>query len=222
MLHRPHVTVVLAMSADGKIADIQRSAARFGSAADKHHLETQIAQADGILFGAGTLRAYGTTLTVNDPQLLQQRLALGKPPQPVQIVCSGSGALDPQLRFFQQAVPRWLLTSTEASTGWQNRPEFARVLPFYSEAPDWSQVFQALLGLGLERLVVTGGGELVAELLAVDLIDEFWLTLCPLLLGGAAPSPVAGAGFLEAAAPRLELLSAEVLGSEVFLHYRRL
>ena len=54
---RPHTTVVLAMSADGKIADVKRSPARFGSAADKAHLEKQVAQVDAVLFGAGTLRA---------------------------------------------------------------------------------------------------------------------------------------------------------------------
>ena len=240
MPHRPHMTVVLAMSADGKIADIQRSPARFGSTADRRHLETQVAQADGILFGAGTLRAYGTTVKVNDPQLLQRRQLLGKPLQPVQIVCSGSGAISPQLRFFQQPVPRWLLTTIEGSAFWQGRPEFERVLSFYSEAPnqaigdrlvlsmdapdsapDWLQILQQFLQLGLERLVITGGGELVASLLAADVIDELWLTICPLILGGAAPSPVAGSGFLESAAPKLLLLSAEVVGSEVFLHYRR-
>ena len=233
MPHRPHITVVLAMSVDGKIADIERSPARFGSAADKRHLETQISQADGILFGAGTLRTYGTTLKVSQPQLLQKRQMLGKLPQPVQIVCSGSGLIDPQLRFFQQPVPRWLLTSAEGLSFWQGRPEFERVLLFYSEASDqargnqailtadWSQILQALGGLGLERLAVTGGGELVASLLAADVIDELWLTVCPLILGGAAPSLVAGAGFLEAAAPRLVLLSAAAVGSEVFLHYRR-
>jgi riboflavin biosynthesis pyrimidine reductase len=41
--HRPHTTVILAMSADGKIADVRRSPARFGSKTDIAHLEEQIA-----------------------------------------------------------------------------------------------------------------------------------------------------------------------------------
>jgi len=52
-------------------------------------------------------------------------------------------------------------------------------------------------------------------------VDDLRLTICPLILGGSAPSLVAGSGFLEAVAPQLLLLSAEVIGSEVFLHYRR-
>lgn len=74
---------------------------------------------------------------------------------------------------------------------------------------------------GLRRLIVAGGGELVASLLAVDAIDELWLTVCPLLLGGqVAPTPVGGDGWLAIAAPRLELLSVKAIAHEVFLHYR--
>ncbi|MFM9267252.1 RibD family protein, partial [Tychonema sp. BBK16] len=109
----PHTIVILAMSADGKITDAALTAARFGSANDKFHLEQQVAASDAVLFGNGTLRAYGTTLRVTSPDLVKQREEQGKPPQPVQIVCSRSREFDPNWRFFQQPVPRWLLTGND-------------------------------------------------------------------------------------------------------------
>jgi riboflavin biosynthesis pyrimidine reductase len=102
MQNRPHTTVVLAMSVDGKIADFRRSPARFGSLVDKIHLEKQIAASDAILFGAGTLRAYSTTMTITETILLQQRKKADKHPQPVHIVISRSGNLNPDIKFFQQ------------------------------------------------------------------------------------------------------------------------
>jgi 5-amino-6-(5-phosphoribosylamino)uracil reductase len=227
-IHRPHTTVVLAMSADGKIADVARSPARFSSPADRTHLETQIALADGILFGAGTLRAYGTTLGISNPQLLQLRQQGGVPPQPVQIVCSSWANLDPQLRFFRQRVPRWLLTTTAGATHWQKElvsgdGSFERILVADSSTGkiDWNDALHQLRHLGIGRLAILGGGELVASLLAADLIDEIWLTLCPLILGGkTAPTPVEGEGFSSQLAPRLELLSIQAIEQEVFLHYR--
>lgn len=213
------------MSADGKIADIDRSPARFGSTLDKQHLETQIAQADGVLFGAGTLRAYGTTLRVTDPLLSQTRAQQRKPPQPIHIVCSHSGQIDRQIPFFRQPVPRWLLTSSVGAEQWQQGQEFDRVLiyPEQADTIDWQATCVQLKAEGIDRLAVTGGGALVAGLLAADLIDELWLTVCPILLGGAtAPTPIGGNGFPAALAPSLELLSCAVKGQEVFLHYRRL
>lgn len=229
--NRPHTTVVLAMSADGKIADVTRSPARFSSPADRAHLEKQIALADGILFGAGTLRAYGTTLGVSNPQLLAQREQQGKPSQPIQIVCSRSAEIDPQLRFFRQQVPRWLLTTAVGALSWQrcqsqesSGESFERILVVETSAGkiDWINAFQQLTQLGIERLSILGGGELVASLVAVDLVDEFWLTVCPLILGGtAAPTPVEGEGFSSPLARHLELLSVETIAQEIFLHYRR-
>jgi len=217
---RPYVTVVLAMSADGKIADAWRSPARFGSAQDKSHLETQISQADGVLFGAGTLRAYGSTLRVTHSDLLQQRQQQGKPPQPVHIVCSQSAQLDPNSVFFRQSVPRWLLTTVVQV---DEQMPFERVITVGKGETglDWVDALQQFRRLGLEQLVVTGGGEVVASLLGVGGIDEVWLTVCPLLLGGRdAPTPVGGTGILEGMAPRLALLGVEAIGQEVFLHYR--
>jgi 5-amino-6-(5-phosphoribosylamino)uracil reductase len=219
----PLTTVILAISADGKIADINHTAARFGSATDRTHLETQVAQVDAVLFGAATLRAYGTTLRVKRPDLLQQRQQQGKPPQPIQMVCSRSADFDPALPFFRQPVPRWLLTSTQGQKCWQHQAGFDRILVAATIADqfDWLTIFQQLTTIGIHRLAVLGGGTLVASLLTANLIDELWLTICPLLLGGAtAPTPVAGAGWSEKTAPRLTLLEVRSQADEVFLHYR--
>jgi 5-amino-6-(5-phosphoribosylamino)uracil reductase len=208
-----HTTVILATSADGKIADRSRSAARFGSDADRQHLEQQVSQADAVLFGAATLRAYGTTLSVRDPDLLHQRELRGQPVQPIQIVCSGSGQLDRSMRFFSQPVPRWLLTDHPGDWG---KPEFDRVL----KLAHWPDVWEALTGFGVDRLAVLGGGQLVAGLFEAGLVDELRLTICPLILGGDAVSSVAGGGWLASVAPRLKLLECLPVGDEVFLHYR--
>ncbi|MFP4007281.1 MAG: RibD family protein [Spirulinaceae cyanobacterium] len=217
---RPHTTVVVAMSADGKIADRDRSAARFSSSRDRAHLEAQIAQTDAAIFGAGTLRAYHTSLPITNPEYINQRRDRGQPPQPIHIVCSASGNLDPSWRFFSQPFPRWLLTSPDKARRWQNTAAFDGIVtadyPF-----DWSKVLQQLATLGIQRLAILGGGQLIGALISQNLIDEFWLTLCPLILGGEnAPTAVEGEGFWAENAKSLQLLSVDPVENEIFLHYR--
>lgn len=222
-LPSPHTTVVLAMSADGKIADHARSAARFSSSYDLQHLERQMAQADAVLMGSGTLRAYGTTLTIRQPALLQQRQQQQKPPQPLNIVWSPSGDLDRQWRFFQQAVPRALITTPAGAERWQVGAEFESIwtLPQTTAGWDWQPKFQQLRQAGINHLAVLGGGRLIAALLEQGLVDALVLTVCPLVLGGAtAPTPVDGEGFLAAQAPHLMLEDCQVVGQEVYLRYR--
>ncbi|MBD2039364.1 RibD family protein [Microcoleus sp. FACHB-672] len=223
-LTRPETIVVVAMSADGKIAEAARNQVLFGSPADKAHLEAQVAAADGVIFGAGTLRAGGSAMRVTHPELLKQREEQGKPSQPVQIVCSRSGNIEPNLKFFQQPIPRWLLTTASGQSRWREQLGFEQILAL--ETPqqeiDLPAALQHLATLGLERLAVLGGGTLIASLVAADLIDQLWITVCPLILGGAtAPTPTDGDGFLTEQAPRLELLEVKPVGQEVFLHYRR-
>jgi 5-amino-6-(5-phosphoribosylamino)uracil reductase len=209
------------MSADGKIADRQGLAARFGSKVDRQHLEQQIAAADAVLLGAGTLRAYGTSLPVTNPQLLAQRLRQGRTPQPIQIIGSGSGQIDRTWKFFQQSFPRWLITTSQGARLWQEGQEFTRILHWDPLSIDWLDSLNQLYAEGIHTLAVLGGGTLVATLLEKGLIDEFRITVCPLVLGGLHTiTPVEGSGFLADYAPRLQLLSAQVIEHEVFLHYK--
>jgi len=222
-INRPQTTVIMAMTIDGKIADVSRSAARFGSVNDKIHLEQQIAIADGVLFGSDTLRTYGTTMRVSMPELLKMRNNQGKPLQPIQMVCSRSPNFDPDLQFFQQPVPRWLLTTQRSNIPAKLESKFEQVLvsPTPEGEIDFIQAFSQLAVLGWEKLVILGGGKLVGSLLSAGLIDEFWLTVCPLIFGGVnAPTPVEGNGFLASLAPKLELLAVNQVGQEIFLNYR--
>ncbi|MBO0352218.1 RibD family protein [Phormidium pseudopriestleyi FRX01] len=223
MSDRPLTTVILAMSADGKISDSVRSPILFGSPQDKTHLEQQVAAADAVITGAGTFRVKGTAMRILNPDLMAQREREGKPPQPVQIVASASGNLDRNIPFFQQPISRWLLTTPTGAEPWQNHPGFDKILATQtpSGSVDWHDALQQIANLGIKKLAILGGGNLVASLLAEDLIDELWLTICPLLLGGsAAPTPVDGSGFSTQTAPRLELLEVKTIDAEVFLHYR--
>lgn len=230
-MNRPQTTIVLAMTADGKITDKASSPARFGSKEDKLHLEKQISFVDAVIFGAGTLRSYGTTLPITNFQLLEARKKRSQPPQPFQIVCSASGKIDPQLHFFSQPVPRWLLTTPTGAKFWQTKTEFERILisgsdrcqeqNADSQSMEWMTILAQLKQLGIDKLAILGGGTLIASLLAVDAVDEFYLTICPFIFGGQnASTPVEGKGWLQKQGRKLELISVKQIEQEVFLHYK--
>ncbi len=216
-----HTTAILAMSADGKLTDRTHAPSTFVSKQDQRHLEEQIANSDAVIFGAGTLRAYGTTRSVRNPALIQQRRDRHLPDQPLQIVCSKSAQIDPTYRFFTQPIPRALLTTPQGADPWRDRPEFEVILTIGSDPFDWHDIFAQLETLKIQKLALLGGGQLVGSLFSAGLVNELWLTICPIVLGSTiAPVPVAGDGFTIAEAPQLELLETRSIGSEIFLHYR--
>ncbi|MDJ0647466.1 MAG: RibD family protein [Xenococcaceae cyanobacterium MO_188.B19] len=230
MKSRPQTIVILAMTADGKIADFQRSPARFGSRQDKNHLEQQIAVVDGVIFGAETLRSYGTSLPITNKKLLEWRKKQQKPPQPIHFVCSASGKIDPKLKFFSQPIPRCLITTKVGAKLWEHQSEFERVLVIDSpntmiehSKPNWDHwetTLYRLQQLKINKLAILGGGELVGSLFQANLVDELWLTVCPVILGGKnSPTPVEGRGFLQSQAIKLKLIEIKQIEQEIFLHY---
>ena len=231
MNYRPQTTVILAITADGKIADRENAPARFGSRVDQAHLEEQIHLVDGVLFGANTLRAYGTSMSIRNPKLIQARSDRNLPIQPIHIVASASGNLDKNFKFFQQPIPKWLLTLPENIHDWQNNNLFEQILTAEVLASndqdnklgdrfDWQSILTRLKELGINKLAVLGGSTLVSSLLAINAIDEIWLTVCPFIFGGTKTlTPVGGLGWLQSEAIELNLLEVKQIGQEVFLHY---
>jgi riboflavin biosynthesis pyrimidine reductase len=80
-------------------------------------------------------------------------------------------------------------------------------------------ILEALQRRGVETLLVEAGGDLLFQFLAKDALDELYVTLCPLVIGGETPSLADGHGFLRSEMRRLKLLSAEVEEDEIFLRY---
>jgi 5-amino-6-(5-phosphoribosylamino)uracil reductase len=219
-------TLVLGMTADGKITAEDPKAPRDPDPVDYAHLEYEVSQADLILVGAGTIRAEGGTFTIRDPELLAGRNVRGQSPQPITCVVTRSLEISPDLPFFQQDVKRWIFTTGNAlkhSSSVASLQKRADLIDLGDTELDWDRAYTLMAERGIRKVVAVGGGSLSAALLQAGRIDDWWLTIWPIIFGGTtAPSPVEGKGYLPANAPHLELIETRVIGSEVFLHYRTL
>jgi 5-amino-6-(5-phosphoribosylamino)uracil reductase len=217
-------TVVLAMTADGKISAVDPKAPRDSDPVDQAHLEYQASLADLILVGAGTIRAEGVTFTIRNPELLAAREIRGQSPQPITCVVSGSLDLSPDLPFLSQDIERWIFTTR---TGVERNPDattlekLAELIDLGETDLNWDRAYSLMAERGIHKIVVLGGGSLTAALVKAGRIDDWWLTIWPVIYGGKqAPSPVEGEGFLPNAAPNLQLVETRQVGSQLFLHYR--
>ena len=77
--------------------------------------------------------------------------------------------------------------------------------------------------LGLDSVLVEGGGALNFSLLKAGLVQRVYSFVAPKIFGGAAaPSPVAGSGVLEVAdAFSLSQIDARKIGNDVLIEYKR-
>jgi 5-amino-6-(5-phosphoribosylamino)uracil reductase len=218
-MQRPNTIAIFAQSLDGKLSAGVNQRPRFPSASDYEHLQRQVARCDAVVMGGETLRAYGTSVRLRDPELLEERRRQGLNIQPLTIICSAQARLPPNLPFFQQPLRRWLWTTPAGAIHWRQHPGFEVIWI----ASDWdlSARLTRLGSLGIRTLGILGGGKLTGAFLRAGLLDELRITLCPMLMGGNMTAPNTVLTSLERDAMPFQLLSWHQKGNELFLHYRR-
>jgi riboflavin-specific deaminase-like protein len=201
-----------AISLDGRINTRERRFSFFGSARDHARMSRLRAEADAVLVGGATFRNWPHPSL---PDIADRGRLRGRPWNVV-VTTTLDVPLTPE--FLGEASVRPLFLTQAASL----RPDFP------AEAEGWSGdgtrlpvawMLEQIARRGVERLLVEAGGDLLFQFLAADALDEMHVTLCPLVVGGPAPSLVDGAGFDTATLRRLRLLASEQEGDEIFLQY---
>src|ERR1700683_1415172 len=106
-MDRPYVLLSCAMSLDGYLDDASEQRLFLSGAADRDRVDELRAGSDAILVGAGTVRADNPRLLLRSQARREARIARAASPDPVRVVISGSGELDPEVRLFRsgQAGP---------------------------------------------------------------------------------------------------------------------
>ena len=101
MRSRPYTLLSCGMSIDGFIDSAAVRGLALSNEADFDRVDAVRAGCDAIFVGAETVRNDNPRLLVRHSQRRQQRVARGKPPSPMKVTVTGSGALDPEAHFFR-------------------------------------------------------------------------------------------------------------------------
>ena len=223
-LRRPRCFLNVATSLDGKIASVAREYPTYSSSADRQMMDRIRARADAILIGAGTLRATDFPLRIRSAALRRQRKKAGRPEQPLNILLSASLRVPPRGRFFGAPDLNRLVVTTRSVPESRVRVFASRseVLRLGRDRVDPRVLLRRLHARGIRELLLEGGGSMNFDFFRMGLVDEIFLTLCPVVIGGdSSPTPVDGIGFTPRTFPRFRLLKMSRRGAEVFLHYER-
>ncbi|MEO7007853.1 MAG: dihydrofolate reductase family protein [Caldimonas sp.] len=202
-----------AISLDGRINTRERRFGSLGSARDHARMSRLRTDADAVLVGGATFRNWPHPSL---PDAADRGRLAGRPwnvvvtrtlnvPVPPEFLAEPG--IRPLFLTRAGAVPEGFPAEVEAYDGPGND------LPV-------SWMLDALRRRGVERLLIEAGGDLLFQFFAADAIDEVFVTLCPLVIGGDAPSLADGAGFTWPQMRHLRLLESEVAGDEIFLRYR--
>jgi riboflavin-specific deaminase-like protein len=213
---RPFLVMNFVVTLDGR-ATIGGVSGPIGSDADTAMLVGLRTRFDAVMIGAGTMRAERYGDMVPKQETRESRERLGLPPDPLMVLVSGRLDLPWDAPLFTEGAGQVLVfTASEVKP-----PQTATSLRVvrHEDTVDLSTALRHLRQeCDIRAVLCEGGPHLFAELQALGLVDELFLTTAPKLAGGGAPR------ILEGELPAVEGLELAWLleqGGELFARYRR-
>jgi diaminohydroxyphosphoribosylaminopyrimidine deaminase/5-amino-6-(5-phosphoribosylamino)uracil reductase len=217
---RPHVTLKLAVSADGKAGLAGRRPAPITGEAARARVHRMRAMNDAVVTGIGTVLADDPQLTCRLPGMEQR--------SPVRVVLDSRLQLPEGSRLAKSATRTldWVFVEQGATPAHeaalaQAGVEVLRVAGTKGRL-DLAAALQALAGRGITRVMIEAGPILAAAFLTADLVDEAALFRSPNPLGTDAIDALDGLPLSALTlSPKLRLAGSEQVGADTLQTYER-
>jgi 2,5-diamino-6-(ribosylamino)-4(3H)-pyrimidinone 5'-phosphate reductase len=203
---RPAVWVNCAASADGRLAFARGRRAMLSSREDLRRVQQLRANADAILVGVGTV-------IQDDPSLRVHWDVLGRAEgtSPTRVIVDSTGRTPDGARVLDGSTPT-IVATTHRSV--RKFPAHVRTVVAGTMNVDLVELFVRLYEMGIRRLMVEGGADVLGSVLRLELFDRWTIYYAPAVIGGITAPPVVRG--VESAGPddwlRLELTGVERLG----------
>lgn len=212
----PFITMKYAMSADGKIATHTGKSQWITSETARQHVHLLRNQYKAIMAGIGTVLA--------DDPLLTCRIPDGQ--NPVRIICDTHCRMPLDSRIMKTAkeVPTYIACSAfsdEKRLALENMGAIVLNIPILDDELDLAYLIRKAGSLGIDSILVEGGGTLNESLLKTGLVTALNVYLAPSIIGGSqSKTPVEGIGVNSPdEAYRFELANIVSLGPDLLLEY---
>ena len=187
---RPYVVMKYAMTADGKIATDTGKSKWITCEESRKEVHVLRNKLMGIMVGVSTVIA--------DDPMLNCRLEIPHR-DPVRIICDTNlrTPLDSKVVQTADTLKTIIATSSEDKeklSEYEKRGCEIVNVPMRSEGIDLNILMEKLGALGIDGILLEGGGTLNSSALKAQIVDEVHTYIAPKIFGGMGKSPVTGLG----------------------------
>ncbi|SHJ75940.1 riboflavin-specific deaminase C-terminal domain-containing protein [Palleronia salina] len=168
----PMTVAQIGQSLDGRVATVTGDARDISGPDGLAHLHRMRALVDGVVIGVGT--------ALHDTPRLTVRLCPG--PSPVRVVIDPRGRLPNDAPLLHcQATRRIVIQGVDLP-----RPDGVEVVRLAAPdgAFDPAEILAALHALGLQSLLIEGGGTTISHFIEAGCLTRLQVSVAPLLIGG--------------------------------------
>lgn len=217
---RPHVTLKLAVSADGMIGRREGERMIITGKPAFDAVQAMRTETDAVMIGIGTALVDDPLLTVRLPGL--ERFS------PTRVILDRTARLPVESRLVASAreLPLILVVGPDSPSEQRERLLDAGVqiveVPHGAGGVDIKAALEALAGRGFTRLLVEGGADVASSLVGSDLVDEAIIFRAPVVVGTGGVRALGGYAMSAIErSPRYRQIEAAILGDDQMRRYLR-
>lgn len=218
--HRAFVACNMVTSLDGKVTADGTQPSSLGSSFDLATMGIIRSHFDAVLAGGNTIRLHPYYLGV-PARLEEARQKKGLASQPLTVLLTRSGNLDPKSPLFAKAPrPPVIITSAAGAQGLSALIQEQSSVEIM-ENPNPQGIVELLHDkYQVQRLLVEGGPSVNYQFMEAKILDELFLTLHPSLIGKRTDLGLSTGEHVLEKPEQINLISLNQHSEELFLRYR--
>ncbi|PNX48233.1 MAG: 2,5-diamino-6-(ribosylamino)-4(3H)-pyrimidinone 5'-phosphate reductase [Thermoplasmata archaeon M9B1D] len=214
-MNRPYIIINCAMSADGKIASSVGSQLRISNNEDMRRVYNLRNEFDAVLVGVNTIQADNPKLTIKEEYVQN-------PKNPIRVILDTHCITNEDALAVDEQAKTLIITNGECDKNYKSNVEVVQCGVDYEGFIDLNQMLEILYNRGIRKLMVEGGGTVIWNFLKLGLVDDLFVFIGPMIIGGkCTPSMADGEGInQEDELINLEILEFRKIGNGLLIHYK--
>ncbi|WP_455393198.1 2,5-diamino-6-(ribosylamino)-4(3H)-pyrimidinone 5'-phosphate reductase [[Eubacterium] cellulosolvens] len=213
---RPYIIINCAMSLDGKLALPSRKPIKLSSLEDFKRVHELRNYCDGVLVGINTV-------LMDDPKLTVKSEFVSRVNQPTRIVLDTQGQTPKDAAVLDGKARTFIIMDRKLKSE-KNKFKNAEIIYCNTTNDDLIELKDLLTKLkrfGIENLLVEGGETIIYNFLKHKFVDELYVYISNVIIGGTSAPTLAGGTGAQSADDviTLKLISNDRLGDGILLKF---
>ena len=204
-----------AMSADGKIALPTRKQLRISCDKDIKRMYKLRNKCDAVLVGINTILS-------DDPKLTVKEKYVEQPRQPIRIILDSYCKTPVDALAVNNVVKTLIITSEKCKKSYRDNVEVIQCETDQNGFIDLEKLLDLLYNRGIKTLMVEGGGTVIWNFLKHRLVDELYVYIDPMVVGGKSTPTIADGDGIKNIDEviSLKIVESSRIGPGILIHYK--
>jgi len=201
------------MSADGKIASPSGKQIRISCDEDIKRMYLMRNDNDAVLVGVGTILS-------DDPKLTVKEIYVSEVKNPIRVVLDTHCKTPESALVINKDAKTLIVTGKKCDKKFSENVEIIQCETDKDGLIKLEKLLGILLDRGIKTLMVEGGSRVIWNFLKNKLVDEMFVYIGPMIIGGKnTPTLASGEGIEKELIP-LEIVDVQSIGPGILVHYK--